>query len=105
MSLLRISSSTFARATRSHVQTRGLHVENTVNNVRTTSLVLLHARWPDDLLIFVQNFPFKYHNKKPFVAKLLAFTGVSFGVPFAAVEFKKYIVNDSDLDYHTNAIY
>ena len=39
-----------------------------------------------------QNFPFKYHNRKPFVAKLLAFTGVSFGVPFAAVEFKKYVI-------------
>ena len=38
-----------------------------------------------------QNFPFKYHNKKPFVAKLLGFTGVAFGVPFAAVEYKKCV--------------
>ena len=44
------------------------------------------------LVLLPQNFPFKYHNRKPFVAKLLAFTGVSFSVPFAAVEFTKYVI-------------
>ncbi|EJT97650.1 cytochrome c oxidase subunit VIIc [Dacryopinax primogenitus] len=51
---------------RSAVQSRGLHVENTVYN----------------------NMPFSYKNKRVFAVKMSLFLGVGFALPFIAAAYQ-----------------
>ena len=83
-----LSRTAFNRALpRAARQARGLHVDNTLNNVR---ICIYSTPFIKACLLTCrrQNFPFKYAKRTTFIAKSGAFMGVSFAIPFAAVKFK-----------------
>lgn len=86
-----IFSRTAARAThrlpRASQQVRGLHVDNSVNNVRGS----IFTPYSLSSIHILQNFPFKYNKKSTFVAKSGLFMGFSFAIPFAACQYKKCV--------------